>query len=482
MAVDFRGHPMFPPGFNSPTRFEADVYDCEVWGEIPKDIEGNFYRMQCDFEYRPPKNEWMTGFNGDGHVSRFRFANGSVDYRGRYVKTARLLAERDARKRLYGVYRNHFTDDPSVANINRSAANTHIYWHGGKMLVLKEDSLPYTVDPQTLETRGDWNFNGKYTATTMSAHPKIDPVSGNMIAYGYQAKGDLSTDIAVYTINPQGEVIKEVWLKSPYLGIIHDIAITQKHVLIPVIARTTSLERLKAGEPMWEWNGSLPTLVGVLPRDGEAKDVRWYKGPARNTLHFLNATDRGSKITMELPTSSGERDPSQIRRWTFDLKHKQKEPEFQEEVVSTTPGILPRMDDRFLSLDYRYAFLGSRDTSRPPDPKRAPGMGPFSSNVMQRLDVRTGEIKQCFVEPVQSLQENCFVPRKNAKDEGDGYVMAIASNYESMTSDLVIADAKRLDEGVIATVKLPFRLRSGTHTNWFPASVLPPVTGKDQLA
>ena len=71
----------FRAGFNSPTRFEADVYDCEVWGEIPTDIEGTFYRMQCDFEYRPPKNEWPTGFNGDGHISRFRFANGSVDYK-----------------------------------------------------------------------------------------------------------------------------------------------------------------------------------------------------------------------------------------------------------------------------------------------------------------------------------------------------------------------------------------------------------------
>jgi carotenoid cleavage dioxygenase-like enzyme len=479
MSVDFRGHPMFPQGFNSPTRFEADVYDCEVWGEIPKDIEGTFVRMQCDFEYRPPQNEWMTGFNGDGHISRFRFSNGSVDFKARYVKTARLMAERQARKRLYGVYRNHLTDDPSVHDINRSAANTHAYWHGGKLFVLKEDSLPYYVDPHTLETLGEWNFNGKYTATTMSAHPKVDPVTGEMIAYGYQAKGDLTDDIAVYTINPKGEVTKEVWLKSPYLGIIHDIAITQKYILIPVIARTTSLERLKKGEPMWEWKGDLPTYVGVLPRDGDAKDVRWYKGPARNTLHFLNATDRGSKITMELPTSSGERDPSQIRRWSFNLKAK-KDSTFEEEVVSTTPGILPRMDDRFLSLDYRYAYLGSRDTSRPPDPKRAPGLGPFSSNVMQRLDVRTGEIKQCFVEPVQSLQENMFVPRKNAQHEGDGYVMAIASNYESMTSDLVIADAQKMEEGVIATVKLPFRLRSGTHTNWFPQSALPPI--KDQYA
>jgi carotenoid cleavage dioxygenase-like enzyme len=387
------------------------------------------------------------------------------------------MAERKARKRLFGVYRNRFTDDPSVANIDRSAANTHTYWHGGKLFVLKEDSRAWHVDPHTLETYGVWDFNGKYTAKTMSAHPKIDPVTGQMIAYGYQAKGDLTDDIAVYTINPKGKVVKEVWLKSPYLGIIHDIAITQKYVVIPVIARTTSLERLKSGEPMWEWNGDLPTMVGLLPRDGEAQDVRWYKGPSRNTLHFLNATDRKGEVTMELPTSSGERDASQIRRWTFDLTSPRRDAasagDFKEDVVSVTPGFLPRMDDRFLSLDYQYAYLSTRD----PDAKGPPG--PPLQNLLQRLDVRTGQTTQCTVEGKSSLQEACFVPRKNAQAEGDGYVMAVASNYESMSSDVVIADAQKLDQGVIATVKLPFRLRSGTHTNWYPQSALPPI--KDQL-
>ena len=98
------------------------------------------------------------------------------------------------------------------------------------------------------------------------------------------------------------------------------------------------------------------------------------------------------------------------------------------------------MDDRFLSLDYRYAYVSSRDANTPPDPKRPGGM--FASNVLQRLDVRSGEIAQCRVEPAQSLQESMFVPRKNAKGEGDGYVMAVASHYESMSSDLVIADAQ----------------------------------------
>ena len=476
MAVDFRGHPLFPPGFNSPTRFDADVYDCEVWGQIPTDIRGTFYRMQCDFDYRPPKNEWMTGFNGDGHISRFRFANGSVDFKGRFVRTARIMAERKERKRLFGVYRNPFTDDPSVAHINRSAANTHTYWHGGKLFVLKEDSLPYYVDPHTLETLGDWNFHGKYTAQTMSAHPKIDPVSGEMIAYGYEAKGILTKDIAVYTISPAGKVTKEVWLQSPYLGIIHDIAITQKHVIIPVIARTSSMERLKAGEPMWDWDGTLPTMVGILPRDGEAKDVRWFKGPSRNTLHFLNATDRGNTVTMELPTSSGERDASQIRRWTFDLDSKSDA--FQEDVVSTTPGFLPRMDDRYLSLDYRYAFISSRVPSANPDPKANPMMS--GTQVIQRLDVRSGDIKQCAIEGKIALQETCFVPRANSKSEGDGYLMTIASNFDTMSSDMIITDAQHLEDGVVATVKLPFRLRSGTHTNWFPQSVLPPI--KDELS
>lgn len=40
MAVDFRGHPIFPlTGFNAPTRFDADICDCEVWGKLPADID-----------------------------------------------------------------------------------------------------------------------------------------------------------------------------------------------------------------------------------------------------------------------------------------------------------------------------------------------------------------------------------------------------------------------------------------------------------
>ncbi len=313
------------------------------------------------------------------------------------------MTEGKARKRLWGVYRNPYTDDPTVANIDRGAANSYL-------LARRQDAgaqrglAAVLHRPALARQLGRWDFHGKWAATSMSAHPKIDPLTGEMIAYSYQAKGILSKDIAVYTINPQGHIVKEVWFQSPYLGIIHDIAITQKHVLIPVIARTPSLERLKSGEPMWEWDGNLPTMVGVLPRDGEAKDVCWFKGPARNTLHLLNATDGNGKVTMELPVSDEERSPSQIRRWTFNMSSKNDA--FQEEVVSTSYGVLARMDDRYLSLPYRYGYVGHDDPQKPYNTQTGGNRAGRVTNCYRRFDMKTpGAENVYFCGDTHSLQE-----------------------------------------------------------------------------
>lgn len=473
MAVDFRGHPMFPRGFNSPTRFEADVYDCEVWGEIPSDLEGHFFRMQCDFVYRPPENEWMTGFNGDGHVSMLRFENGSVDFRSRFVQTDRLAAEKDARERLWGVYRNHYTDDASVAGIDRAAANTHIYWHGGRMMVYKEDALPYLIDPYSLETvAGGFNYDGKVTSASISAHPKVDVETGEMICYGYQAKGDLTDDVAVYTISPSGQVTNEIWFKSPYVGIMHDIAITKKYIIMPVVVRTTSDARLRTGEPMWEWDNSLETMVAIVPRNSsDAKDIRWFRGPPRNTLHFLNAWDDGNKIHMELPVGQEERSPSRIMRWSFDMNSKNEF--FSEELVSVANSPLARMDDRFMGQDYKYCYVGNNNPDLPFNEEAAGMRGGRVTNTYQRVNIHTGETNTFYVGDTQGLQECMFAPRSKDAPEGDGYLIGVASNYAEMMSEVVIVDAQRMEEGAVATIKLPFRLRSGTHTNWFPTWDLP---------
>jgi len=209
--------------------------------------------------------------------------------------------------------------------------------------------------------------------------------------------------------------------------------------------------------------------VGVLPRDGDASDVRWFQGPARNTLHFLNAMDDGNRIHMDLPVSDEERSPSQIKRWTFDMNSRNDR--FGEEVISTANGVLARMDDRYLSLPYRYGFVGNSDPSLPFDEARVGGRRRVT-NTYQRYDLVGGPTSTFFVGDTQSLQESGFVPRKGSTDEGDGYIMGVASNYAEMASELHIVDANRMEEGAVAVVKLPFRLRSGTHVNWFSAAEL----------
>jgi len=74
-------------GINAPCRVEADINDLEVVGTIPAEIDGAFYRVAADHQF-PPRFANDIPFNGDGMVSMFRFHQGRVDLKSRYVRWA----------------------------------------------------------------------------------------------------------------------------------------------------------------------------------------------------------------------------------------------------------------------------------------------------------------------------------------------------------------------------------------------------------
>jgi carotenoid cleavage dioxygenase-like enzyme len=484
--VDFSNQPTMK-GFFAPTRFEADVYDCEVVGKIPSELNGAFVRLGGDWFY-PPTSQEDSPFNMDGYLGMFRFKHGIVDYKGRWVKTPRFKADRKAHKQLFGMYRNPFTDDPSVRGLDRSVQNTTPLAFAGKLFTLKEDSLPYEIDCNTLQTIGPWDFHGKYKSLTFTAHPKVDPVTGEMICYGYEATGLESNDVFLYTINKEGAVTRELRFKVPYISMVHDIGLTQKHVIIPVFGFVTSMERLKQGKVHWGWDSTKPSYVGVVPREGEAKDIRWFKGPERATVHTLNARTEGEKVILEAaifdsnpfpffpPIDGSPWDPQKarayIRRNTFNLNS--KDDGFTEEkLFQMNVSDLGRVDDRYLSLPYRYAFTAYSDPKRPFNEARAGNLRGRVSNCYGRFDLATGEVSSYFVGDTHSLQEVCFIPRSKDAAEGDGFIMGVASNYAEMRSELIIADSRHLEDGDIARVILPFRATSQVHGRWVPEDQLP---------
>jgi carotenoid cleavage dioxygenase len=468
-------------------RFEGQILDCEVEGEIPRDIRGTFYRLGGDWSY-PPKYPNEVPFSADGYISMFRFHDGRVDYKGRFVRTPRYLANYKAGRQLFGNYRNRGGDDPSVRGLSSTVSNTTPVVHAGRLFATKEDARPYEIDPHTLETKGEYDFGGKLSSLTFTAHPKIDPDTGEMIAFGYEATGEASTDLFVYFIDRNGQVKREVRLQVPYVSENHDMAITRTHVVIPHFPLTTSKEWLAASPENlhWYWDERLPGYLLVLPRDGDAKDARWIKGSQHAMGHTLNASTEGNKLVIDGTVSNANPYPffpqrdgspwtpmtgmSTIRRWIVDLSSRSDGWEEQTPFPQFHGG-LPRIDDRFWTRPYRYGYLGYTDFSRPPSVKLS-GLPSFPlTNYLGRFDMAAGASESLFVGDNGTLQEACFAPKAGNTAEGAGYLVAVFSNMVEKRSELLIVDAESWHE--TGRVILPFPIPAQVHGVWAPYESLP---------
>jgi len=470
--------------FNAPYRMNIDIQDPVVEGEIPTDMNGHFYRVQPDFIY-PPRYSNDVPFNGDGNVTLFKFKQGSVDVKTRFVETQRYKAQTKARKALFGTYRNPRTDDPSVRGISAGTANTNLIFHAGKLLAMKEDSPPVLIDPDTLETLDDYyTFDGKMTSKTFTAHPKIDPVNGEMVGFGYEAKGEASRDIACYAIDKTGKVSWQAWIEAPYAGLIHDFAITQNYIAFLVIPMAVNVEQMTREGVHFAWDSSLPSWFGVLRRGGDGSDVRWFKGPEKCATHVMNAFDEGSKIHVDMDMATGNQFPffpslhepfdpqraaGRLTRITVDLDSDATE--YSTTELFPTVGVLPRTDERFWSLPYSVGFMPSMDFSKPQAEVLAGNVG-LTLNTWVRFDLDKNQQTEYFAGGHYTLQECQFVPRDNTAREGCGYLIGVANNFDTMLSELHILDAEKLDQGPLAKIKLPVRLRNGVHGHWVANTLL----------
>ncbi len=482
MALSYADYPALQGDFE-PARFNSSVFDCEVVGTIPEGLNGTFYRAGAEWFY-PPRFPDDSPFAADGIITSFRIAGGCCDFAARFIETPRYLANKAARRQLFGYYRNPFTHEREMQgkfNTFDTASNTNVIWFAGKLLALKEDAPPMEIDPVTLETRGFHDFAGGYKAPTFSAHPKVDGRTGEMITYGYEAEGLASNAIWLYTIDPDGTVTSERRLAAPYLSMVHDIAISHNYILIPVYGMVSSLERLREGKIHWGWDTTVPSHIGVLPRNGSAGDVRWFTGPPMAMVHTFAATDHNGVITLDAAVSDGNPFPffpdvhgrpfdgaaarTTIRRYTIDMNGSdagwREERRFPDKA-----GALSRIDDRFMGHDYRYGLLGFADEYLP-FAGEAGGRRPVNS--LGRFDFATGEVEAMFAGPEYGLQEVTFAPRSPDAPEADGWVMAVATNYETMKSELVIGDTANLTAGPVARVRLPFKAPGQIHGNWVPA-------------
>ncbi|KAH7242756.1 retinal pigment epithelial membrane protein-domain-containing protein [Fusarium tricinctum] len=471
-----RADAMATPLFNWPTRFDAEIASCVVHGSIPHEIDGTFYRVICDsiFSNRNGKDIWI---NGDGAIDAWRISNGVCDFKQKFVRTPRFILERAARKSLFGTYRNPFSGDERVFDMIQSPGNTHIHYWQGLLLATKEDSPPIAMDPDTLDTIGVYDFEGQLTSRTFTAHPKFDFATGEMMAYGIEAKGLNSNDLVYYRFNKEGMKVDECWVKTPHVSWTHDMAATDNWVIFGMTPFETDVEYMKkeAGTH-FRFNRFLHNTFIVLPRrNPKPEDVRYFKSIKNHFWgHFSNYFEKDGCIYMDTFLNDGDgfgvfpnmhpeldagkpKRPIQGKFVRFKIDPKSPSDYMELPVVlSEVLGEMARSDDRYQTKPYNHAYAATP--------------GDMGFNGVLHVNHATGESKVWRAGDGVTVGEPCFVPRNITAPEGDGYLVVCIRDAKTTLAYLAILDALEITSGPIGIVELPFRLREGVHGSWVNAS------------
>jgi carotenoid cleavage dioxygenase-like enzyme len=467
-------------GYNAPSRVECEIFDLVVEGTLPEEICGSWYQSVPDPQF-PPMLGHDTYLSGDGMVRMLRFERGHVDFTQRYIRSERWKNERAARRSLHGLYRNPYTDDPSVRGKSRAVYNTTPIYHGGRLLALKEDSHAMQLDPRTLETLGEWDYEGRLRSQTMTAHTRLDPESGELLFFGYEASGLASRDVAFCVADRNGSLKREEWFEVPYCSMMHDFAVTQEHVIFPVFPTTADRARIEAGGAHWIWEPSRPTFVGIMPRAGTVKDLRWFRGPAYSAYHFMNAYTDGSQVHLDFGYGTvnpfpfiQEASKLQVRpeemggqfvRWTFNMA---RSGERWEEYVLGPAGDMPRIAAKDMLIDYEVGYYQSFDPSVGPPLIAGPVGAGF--NTILRIEVKSGKLTRLPMDQRSTVQEHVHIPSRRPGHEG--YLAFLVDRHDEYQTEMFVVEAERIERGPLARIRIPLRLRVGVHGNWVPAERL----------
>ncbi|MBX6387151.1 MAG: carotenoid oxygenase family protein, partial [Microbispora sp.] len=377
-------------------------------------------------------------FVGHGMIHGIRLRDGRAEwYRNRWVRT----------KRFAGA---PFVTERGV-DLEAVSANTHVIRHADKIFALVENGLPYEITPE-LDTVGPCDFGGRLT-TAMTAHPKEDPITGELHFFGY---GWAAPYLTYHRLSAAGELVESCPIDVPGPTMAHDFAITEHHVVWLDLPVVFDFDLVGRGMP-YRWDDAYGARLGVMSRETGA--VRWFEIDPCYVFHVGNASeDAHGRVVIDAvryspgafcafwPTIGGVANPAAhtggaaLHRWTLDPATGA----VKEEPLDDLDVEFPTINDTRTGLTSRYIYAVSKSAIVKYD----------TVNGTSRAH-DTGE---------SSPGEAVFVPGSGAKAEDEGWLLSIAGTEHG--AELLVLDASDLTR--VASVRLPRRVPAGFHGSWIP--------------
>lgn len=445
--------PYWMQGGFAPVGREQEARGLTVRGALPPELSGLYVRNGSN-PAGPDSTHW---FLGDGMLHGVRLEAGRATWYGnRFVDTPLY----QARSALVG----GGGGPPGGA---RNQSNVSVFQHAGKLLSSGELGLPYEVSPDDLSTIGPYDFDGRL-ATSMTAHPKVDPATGHLHFFGY---GFTPPYLTYHVADATGALVHSTEIDVAGPTMIHDFAITERDAVfweLPVVfdmeVALASVRGERGRGMPFRWDESYGSRVGVLPLGAAGSEIRWVDIEPCYVFHGVNAHRDGDDVVVDvcrMPSMFTEDvgvGSAVPHRWRIGTTGPALT--FRDEVAADESMDLPSIDLRRTGRPNRqawYLLVGPEDD------------WPAEFQGLVRTDLQTGAIDRYDPGLGLRVNEGTFVPSSPDAGEGEGWLLTFAWNRARDASDLLVLDALALAAGPVAAVELPARVPYGFHGWWLPS-------------
>jgi carotenoid cleavage dioxygenase len=438
----------FLEGNLAPVHEEVTAFNLEVTGTLPPELDGRYLRNGPNpiGEVNRAKYHWFTGH---GMVHGLRLRDGKAEwYRNRWVRNndvADLLNE------------SHPPSD-WPADHGQFAANTNVIGHNGQTFAIVEAGAPPIELSYELDTVRISNLGGTLPHA-YSAHPKRDPLTGELHVMTYY--WGWGNQVQYLVVGTDGRVRRHVDIPTAGGPMIHDIAFTQKYILVFDLPTVFNLDAAMSGAGLpYYWDHNYQARIGLLPREGNADDVKWIDIDPCYIFHPMNAYDDGDEVVLDAARhekmfDKERRGPSEgpptLDRWRLNVVTGTH----TYERIDDRPQEFPRINESLVGLRHQFGYCAGVGSN-------------FAQDTLIKVNLDTRQVEARTDTSRYGYGEPVFIPRDGASSEDDGYVMALRLDHETDKSDLAIFDAQAITDDPIAVVHVPARIPNGFHGNWIP--------------
>ncbi|PYP90383.1 MAG: hypothetical protein DMG65_11750 [Candidatus Angelobacter sp. Gp1-AA117] len=450
-------------------------HDCrlETIGQpLPDFVRGTYY-LNGPARFGAGEFSWRHWLDGDGMVSALRFEKEMIRVRSRYVRSRKFQEEQNAGRPLFRTFGTAFPGSQlnRAHNGLESPVNVSVYPFEGRLLAFGEQGLPWELDPETLETRGQFTFGGRLNdASPFSAHPKFDAETGEMFNFGIFFSAQTPRLYFYCLQNGEMRYRKSVPLEYPCS--VHDFSISSNYAIFylsPYLLDINGL--LKEGKTVMEslrWEPERGSRLLVLDRKTGEPIISLPVGN-RHCLHLINSFEQGERLIVDvveydeplygyyqpIPDLFSNVSQGGPVRLVIDLQSREIIERIALDYLKAPD--FPATDPRRAMHSYDELWmLGISTTGRP-------GRKFFDQLVHARWDQHSvGDIYQC--PPMRYLGgEPVFIGEPGS---GNGVVICQEFDAAARKSSFLVFEAARVAPGPVTRIPLDDLLYLGFHAGF----------------